>query len=122
MCTGQPLTVFFDDRAKLSELMYDVYDENDAKSNVPRDIIWSVGYTEEGSTTIADLLNDLGFLIIKPIKHPDRNEWAIPFSQKIFDEIPDGVTKDTLGAYHVTSVTNGNSKSKSEMLLDGWVY
>ncbi len=122
MASGQPVSVQGTVEQDVIDLIYEVYNEfpMEGEPNIAYPTSWSVGYDREGATEVEDLLNSYDFLTVNAIKHPDREEWAIPFHSVIFAAFPDGDVKDQLIAFATSSVTGGNRKTCMEMNEDNW--
>lgn len=88
--TGQPVMIYTDNLDETLSLLFESYeldDQNQLISFVERPISVSVEYVEsEAMSTVADAEEEIEGLKIKPIKHPDKDEWAIIFSQHVFNE------------------------------------
>ena len=134
MTTGQPLRIKGTVHIDLINMIYsqytsleDRFDRNpliddEIPDDVVREITWSVGYgLAESEATIAVIEQLLPNLSITAIKHPDREEYALPWSQYIIDSIDDSPSKDAILAKHYESIDEGNSKTSAEMIEDGWV-
>ena len=75
----------------------------------------------EEANEIISKVNVFDFLEIDCIKHPNRNEWAVPFENHVLDLIPSGTNKDFLLATATLSVIEGRRKTKQDMINGGWV-
>ena len=132
MITGQPLMIAGPVKADVIDMIYSTYVSNEERleadlrdeevdDNVLREITWSVGYSlVEAEATIAVVAQLMSNLSISAIKHPDREEYALPWSQYIIDSSQDGALKDAIFAKHAESISEGNVKTQSEMIADGW--
>ena len=144
MTTGQPLLLVGGDANQVIDSIYSSYPENKITAmtdadfipsiefdengdiiegpKILREITWSVGYTlEEANQTIAIVNQLIPDLYLQAIKHPDREEYALPWSEYIVDNAPDGALKDAINAKHSETVSEGNSKTKEEMIAGGWI-
>jgi hypothetical protein len=125
MATGQPLLITGGVRADVYDLVYSAYDLDSDDYPIDEsyhDVTWSVGYgLAEANTTIGTFNLLLPDIYIYAIKHPDRDEWALPWSDHIFSTAPAGALKDTIAAKHAETIGEGNSKTKSFMITDGWI-
>jgi hypothetical protein len=125
MSSGQPISVRSIVSSEVMDMIYEVYTDvlegMDDEGDVPYPTNWSVGYDRAGATEVEDLLNSHDFLTVNAIKHPDRDEWAIPFQDTIFSFIPDSDIKTQLLTFATASVVNGNRKTHDEMIAGGWV-
>jgi len=132
LTTGQPLMITGTDKEATYDLIYSSYNflsfieliENPEEEipTVVREITWSVGYTLEDATDILKVVKQLlPDLYVQPIKHPDREEYALPWSDYIIDSAPDGALKTAINNKHTETIIDGNSKAKEEMVEDGWI-
>ena len=65
-------------------------------------------------------VNSFGFLEIDKIKHPDRDEWAIPYEAYVLSQIPDGPVKDGMASTVTAKFTGGYHKTSADMKSEGW--
>jgi len=135
LTTGQPLMITGLDEDTTYDLIYSSYnftpdidlivnpeEEKEEVLTVVRGITWSVGYTLEDATEVLGAVKQiLPDLYVQPIKHPDRDEYALPWSDYIIDSAPNGGLKDTIHHKHLVTIVDGNSKTKEEMIEDGWI-
>ena len=120
--TGQPIIVLGDTEEEALNLIYShVANENDIDDvSIPHEVQWSVGYNLSDATIVRDLINSYEFVNVNFIKHPDRNEYAIPFQNVIFNAMPDDANKASLLIYATASVSEGRRRSNQQMNDDGW--
>lgn len=121
--TGLALMVCNEDEDTLIDIMFSeyYYDSEENLIKTQRPIGWSVGYTEEDAQEVADLVFSIDDnIFINPIKHPDREEWAVPFHEVVFNNLPDSPEKLVLAHKAQQSIANGNRKNIEEMIQDGW--
>ena len=144
MTTGQPLLLVGTDCSQIIDSIYSSYPSDKINSltdpdfiptisfdedgniieeeTVLREITWSVGYSlEEANQTIAIVNQLLPDLHVQSVKHPDREEYALPWSDYIISNADDGALKDAINAKHAETVSEGNSKTKAEMIAGGWI-
>jgi hypothetical protein len=123
MTTGQPIVVFSESEDETLNLIYShIADENEINdADIPHEVQWSIGYNLTDATIVRDLVNSYDFVNINFIKHPSRDEYAIPFQNVIFDAMPDGANKDTLTDYVTASVNENRRRTNQQMIDDGWV-
>lgn len=123
--TGQPFMVLAPSEAEVIDLYFSEYtvdEETDEITYVQRDIVWTVEYTEEDALTICDLVSTIAdYLLIQPIKHPQRDEWAVPVQEYIFGLLPPGPEKTALEQQAQASIAAGRRKTAQEMTEGGWV-
>ena len=132
--TGQPLVIFGNSRSALYDLLFESYPEEvegpfeqvDEEGveipYVPREVLWSVGYTEETyAPVLAALAATLPNVRINPVKHPLRDEYALPWSEPIINTMPSSDTKTVIVDAHLDSVNAGTVLTTEQMLADGWV-
>jgi len=92
------------------------------EETILREITWSVGYTlEEANQTIAVVNQLLPDLYLQITKHPNREEYALPWSEYIINNANDGALKDAINAKHDETLSEGNSKTREEMIAEGWI-
>ena len=116
--TGQPIMVYGGE--EVIGLIYREYDENDIDSNEPYETEWSVGYDKAGAEEACMYLSSYDYLDVSPIKHPARDEWAVPSHDVVFASLPSGPVKDALADLAAQSIAEGRRKNQAEMLADGW--
>ena len=120
--TQQPFIIFSADKEALCDLVCSEWDENNPFEQTPREVEWHVSYdTIADAQDVCDLVNTADAdILIRPVKHSDRDEWATPYIQEVFDNIPASETKTTLLNMLNESDNNGYRKTKAEMEADGW--
>jgi hypothetical protein len=136
--SGQPMCLFLDDKQSLINMFFESYIEtqpklingseeliNKTQTLYPiytiRPVIWSIGYSLEGANEIQSLIATTDFVRVTPIKHPNRDEYAIPFIQTVFDAIPDDLpAKQVLLQRAMYKIVNGQRKNNMQMIEDGW--
>ncbi len=120
--SNQPFCVFASTQEALNNLIYSEWNADDMQNAVQRNIDWNVSYdTEADAQAVCNLVMTADSNIqIRPIKHPDRDEWATPFMQSVFDNIPASETKTSLLSLLNASNTAGHKRTKAQMKTDGW--
>lgn len=110
--------LFYSDWTPLTGEEYDV--DSEEVSGVPYNIDWHIGKeSEEDVQQICDLVMSISENVkIQPIKHPDREEWATPYQEKIFSTLPDGEVKNIL--IQELQASEPNRRTTDEMKSDGW--
>ena len=124
LSTGQPVVVYADTKEEAYDQLFSEY-TLDADGNLDtytaRATTLSIDYTEaDADQTAADAMEIIDGLLTRPIKHPDRDEWAMVVSQQVLGRAKAGAKRDALLAKHVGKVSNGKNKSKDQAKLDNW--
>jgi hypothetical protein len=122
--TGQLFMATASSEHEAIDMLFSSYNVNEDDNIVgeKRPFYFSVGYEsfEEAQATV-DFVHTFGFLYIKMIKHPQRDEWAIPYQDYMFSKIPESAEKEYLKAKHQEIVDKGCVRSLIEMLQEGWM-
>jgi hypothetical protein len=122
--SGLPVVLYGATQAEVYDKLFSAWTVDAGGSldtYTPHDITVSVDYTEtDGQQTAADAMAAVGGLMTRPIKHPDRDEWAMIVSTVVLSSAPDGPAKDALMAKHADKVDNGHNKSKADARADNW--
>ena len=117
--SGQPMMLCNEIIDVVYDLVYSSY--SDLDDLVPREVLWAVGYSlDETLPLIAALNSILPDVYIGAIKHPLREEYALPWSQYIVDSAPESGTKDVIQDTHAVSLDAGNVKTREQLISDGW--
>ncbi len=124
--SGQPITIFGEDQSTVLGLAFQSYSIDpdgvfDQSAYTAHDVAWSVYDTEAEAQEVADKVNENDFIVLQPIKHPSNAEWAIAFSQPVFDAMPEGDTKTWLADKSAESIANGRRHDSAYMIANGWV-
>jgi len=112
-----------DDAADLLFSSFQFIDDMGIKmldSYTEREVTWFVNYTEQEKDNSVNNVNSFGFIFIEGIKHPDRDEYAIPYIPYVFDQIPAGPIKDAMALIIADKITNGHHKTTAEIQSEGW--
>lgn len=124
LATGLPVVVYGDTKDEVRTQLFTEWTEDEdgnLAAFVARETTLSVDYTmEDADQTVADAHAACEGLMIRSIKHPDRDEWALHVSSHILSNGKEGAAKDRLMAKHVEKVTGGKNKSKSDAKQDNW--
>tara|TARA_R110002012_G_scaffold120651_1_gene270044 strand:+ start:1797 stop:2288 length:492 start_codon:yes stop_codon:yes gene_type:complete len=124
LSTGLPVVVYGATMADVYDQLFSAYtlDENgNLDTYTERTATLSVDYSEaEGNQTAAEAMEIIDGLMTRPIKHPDRNEWAMAVNGTVLARAQNGDKKDALLAKHLDKVNNGHNKSKSQAKDDNW--
>lgn len=119
--TGQPFMLIGDTEEYVNDLFYSEWskDEDGNLTGTPYPVDWIVGHVSEADALVIDnaIMSIASFIKFKPIKHPDRDDWANPLQMRVIEEIPDGQIKDSVGQILAST---SNRRTNDEMKLDGW--
>lgn len=119
--TGQPFMLIGDTEEYVNDLFYSEWskDEEGVLTGTAFPIDWIVGHDSEAEALVIidAIMSVASFIKFRPIKHPDREEWANPVQMKVVEEIPDGEVKTTL--VQILGATT-DQKTNNEMKSDGW--
>ena len=125
--SGQKFAIFGDTKEYVVDLAFDEYleeeDENGNKlvSKTLRDIKWLVDYTYQEAETARNNFNTASINAkIEYIKHPNREEYALPMQDYIFSTIPDGTLKDGMVEVATDKITTGKCLDTQQMIEQGW--
>ena len=125
LSTGQPIVVYADTKAEAYDLLFSAWTEDEngnLDTYTPHDISVSIDYTEaDALQTAADAMEIIGGLMIRPIKHPSRDEWAIIVSPQVLAKATAGAKRDALLSKHAAKVSQGKNKTKAEVIADDWL-
>lgn len=92
---------------------------------VPRVFQWDVGYHADGDGGVGDVIQLIHLakpeFFVSEIKHPNRDEWATPFQQYMFDSISQSEYKTQLEGLSANSISKGNRKNQDFMINEGWL-
>ncbi len=120
--TGLPFMLLGDSEDEVLDLAYSSYEVNhQIATGTLRDIDWLVNYTEEEANATLDNINTFDIIMASPIKHPSKDEWAIPYNDYVFSKLPAGAIKTAMEAGLASRTADGHRKTKAEMISDGWV-
>jgi hypothetical protein len=122
--TGQMFLAHASSQSDAIDLIYSSWsiDDEDIIVGTPRTLEFSVGYVSEAeANTTVGFINALGLVSVKWIKHPTLDEWAIPYSAHVISAFKEGPLKDYLTTKHNQTVTAGNSRTITQMLIEGWM-
>jgi len=122
--TGLPVLVFGATKAEVRDQLFSAWTE-DTDGNLvtytAREVTLSVDYTEEDAKqTAANAVEITDGLLVRSVKHPDREEWAMIVSVHILQGAKAGPKKDALLLAHSEKVGNGKNKTKDQARDDNW--
>ena len=147
MSTGQPFVIHGTDRQHIYDMLYSTAEFDQTEEFITTfveeyegdpdlleysldekyvlvfrdDITWSVNYTlEDSNNAIAALQSIIPEIKLSTVKHPSREEYALPWSDYIMNNAPDGDIKNQLFAMHDQSVADGDVRTDEEFLAEGW--
>ena len=124
LTSGQPILLTGTSLTNVCDKIFSYWatDEDGQVTNrIPREIVWSKGYTKSDvDATIAIVQMLIPDLKLIAIKHPSRDEYALPWCQYLIDMAPAGALKTAIVAKHNESIAEGNVKTHAEMLSNGW--
>ena len=88
LTTGLPVVVYGDTAEEVCDLLFSSYtlgELGELTDYVVRDIALSTGYDTEAEALefATDAQEEVAGLLMRPLKHPDRDEWALPVSSHI---------------------------------------
>lgn len=119
-----PVVVYGETKDAVYDQLFDAYtldDKGDLDTYTARETTVSVDYTQEDADqTIADVQEITDGVMVRAIKHPDRDEWAMHVSTHIIVNATDGAKKDALMDKHLDKINNGKNKTKGQAKADGW--
>lgn len=125
--SGQNFAIFGDTKDYVIDLAFEEYSENeDEEGNVTvykklRPITWLVDYTQQEAENARNNFNTTSINAkIEYIKHPEREEYALPMQDYIFSTIPDGQLKDGMIEVARDKIMNGKQLSNQQMTEQGW--
>jgi hypothetical protein len=124
--SGQPFALFGDTKDYVTDLIFTEYQEGDIEKmieeiKVLKNITWLIDYTEEEANYIKEIYNSQSLNSkIEPIKHPQRDEYAIPFLEDVFETFPEGDEKTAMEGVISYKTSNGFHLSKEEMIENEW--
>lgn len=123
LTTGQPLLASDEDKETCYNLVFSSYDIEDGEliDYTLRPIQWAVGYSlADAKEVIAVFHQLLSNIRVDAVKHPDREEYALPWSDFIVNTAPNGALKTAILDAHESSVDAGNVRTNEEMISQGW--
>lgn len=124
--TGLPVIVYGDTAAEVCDLLFSAYeldDDNQLISYTVRDIVLSVGYGSEAAADafVAKAQAEVPKLLMRPLKHPDRDQWALPVSNHILQTRGvNGPERANINAQIAAQAAAGNHKTPAQAASDGW--
>jgi len=124
MDTGLPVVVYGATKAEVFNQLFGAWtvdDDGKLDTYTARDITVSIDYTkEDGEQTATDAMDIISGLMTRPVKHPDRDEWAMHVSTHILSNGKAGAAKDRLMDKHLDKMNAGKNKSKQDAKADNW--
>jgi hypothetical protein len=122
--SGLPVVIYGTTKADVYDQLFSAYtlDENgNLDTYTAHDITVSVDYSEaDADQTSQDAMEVCSGLKTRPIKHPDRDEWAMVVSTAVLSRGKDGPNKDALFDKHLDKVNAGKNKTKNDAKSDNW--
>ena len=122
--TGQPVVVYAPTKQEAYDLLFSDWTEDEngnLDTYTPHPTTISVDYTEaDGNQTAQEAMAIIEGLMVRPIKHPTLDEWAMFVSPQLLARATAGPAKDALIDKHVDKVNAGKNKTKAEALAGGW--
>ena len=125
--SGNPVIVYGDSPQAVCDMLFSAYEldvDNQLVSHTVRDISISVGYTsfEQAEANADGGQAEVDGLLMRPIKHPDRDEWALVWSDYVFDNHGvNGEHRATIASAHAAKVSANESKTPEEATALGWL-
>lgn len=124
LATGLPVVVYGTTKADVYDQLFSAYTldaDGRLDTYTAHDITVSVDYSEaDADQTSQDAMEICTGLKTRPIKHSDRDEWAMIVSTVVLAGGTEGAKKDALLAKHADKVNNGHNKSKPQAKADNW--
>lgn len=121
LITGQPIVIYSTDEELVNTLAFSFYEGEGSERNRAREVQWSTGYTDRNTALyVLKALESFRFLRLDLVKHPDRDEWAIPYNRQIFETLTDGPIKVQISKAAIASQKAGLRLTKEQMLDQGW--
>jgi len=121
LSTGQPFLLSHTIKSVLYDLVYSEFtfdgEEYTGQENRPIDCL--TGYTLEEATTARDTINTLNFLAVNFIKHPDREEYALPYNYYILNKMPLEI-RNGFTATIASKAADSLILTQAEMTAQGW--
>lgn len=124
LSTGLPVIIYGTTKADVYDQLFSAYTldaDGRLDTYTAHGITVSVDYTEaDADQTAAEAMDIIDGLMTRPIKHPNRNEWAMVVNGAVLARAQDGDKKDALFDKHLDKVNKGKNKSKSQAKADKW--
>jgi hypothetical protein len=124
MTTGQPVVIYAATQAEAYDKVFSEYtldESGQLETYAVRETTLSIDYTEaDAIQTAADAMEAAPGLLIRPVKHPDRDEWAMNVSAHVITTAPPSAKKDEILAKHASKVAGGKNKDKATAKQEGW--
>lgn len=124
LATGLPVVIYGTTKADVYDQLFSAYTldaDGRLDTYTAHDITVSVDYSEaDADQTSQDAMEICTGLKTRPIKHPDRDEWAMIVSTEVLAGGTEGAKKDALFDKHLDKVNQGKNKSKSQAKADNW--
>lgn len=135
--SGQPISVYTDNREDLLNMFYmegwteeteAVTLPNGDTSTISRGVVgefqttlWATDFTEAEANSVASTVASASPNVhIEAVKHPDRDEWALPVHQGVLDSMPDSPYKTQLNLLVSQKHADGKILTKQVMIDAGW--
>ena len=118
--TSHPFLLMCDTKKEATDLFYSSWSEDEERivTSVQNEIKWGTGYTSfaEIQGICNAVMSIADWLIIKPIKHPNRDEWAGVMQEAALNALPNSDIKTTI----LGNLTSPSVLTRTEMESDGW--
>ena len=124
--TGQAVMIYGDTPQEVCGLLFSDYeldDDNGLVSYTLRDATISVGYPNENAANgfINKAQNEVPKLLMRPLKHPDREEYALIVSSHLLQTRGvNGPDRASLNQQIAAQAAAGNHKTPAQASADGW--
>jgi len=132
MDTGRPIVVYADTPQEVCDLLFSEYSLKEIingvyelESYVVRDVLISTGYqTEAEAQEFADdAMEEVEGLLMRPIKHPARDEWSLGVSSHILNtKGKQGPRRSKINDKIADQAVNGRHKSPAQAAAEGWAF
>ena len=141
--TGMACLIAHDDLDTLLDMFYESWSmitEEDVKAlketedppeNIPEvgtlvvgaynQTLWCVGYDRPTAEAICAMVNSISQDVqISPTKHPERNEWGIPYHERILSVMSEGDAKQHIAQLYIQAESAGNVLTSDGMITERW--
>ena len=123
--TGQKLILFKDDKEALYNAFFKTWEETvEGVVGELNEVRWNTKFMSVDHYKQMQLIVSLAtadHLRIDPIKHPGRNEWAMPIMDEVLALIPDSHYKTLILDANNNTIAQGWQLTEQEMIDGGWL-
>ena len=122
--SNQPFVVYGDDKETVIDLIFEEYEINEEdKTEIKtlKEVKWITNYTLEEANYVKGAYNTNSLNSkLEPIKHPDKDEYAIPWIVSVFATFPEGDVKDSMTSTITEKENQGYILTFMEMSEEEW--